>query len=458
MGKNYWFLQCYHKKSKKVSWIVNDPLFLPNNNGLRRRTYWSARAHKPRLLNVAAFIARRIAFNRQRSFSRFIIRLAISATVISVAAMLLTLAFTNGFQYAISQKVFNLWGHIRVQHFSPNNGILSEELPIEKNDTVLQTLRDNKDVRTVQAFATKGAIVRSSEGIEWLILKGVERGYDFNNLSGFLKSGRWIHFSDSGYSNEIVLSSYTANQLKAKIGDKVVIYFIQPGGTHRVRAMIVTGIFKTGIEDYDKVFAIGDLKLIQRLNNWKENQIGGYEIFVRDYRTVDTVNNLIFNQLPQAWSSRTIEETNSNIFDWLNLQNITIIIVLIIMIVVATLNLVTCLIILVLERTRMIGILKAIGTPNALIQRIFLYQGAIITLFGMVLGNAAGLLLCWLQERYGFITLPEDAYFISKAVVKLEWWHFLLVNAGTFLICFLVLMIPTLVVRRMQPARAIQFR
>jgi lipoprotein-releasing system permease protein len=384
--------------------------------------------------------------------------LAISATVISVAAMLLTLAFTNGFQYAISQKVFNFWGHIRVQHFSPNNGILSEELPIEKNDTVLHTLRDNKDVRTVQAFATKGAIVRSGEGIEWLILKGVERGYDFNNLSGFLKSGRWIHFSDSGYSNEIVLSSYTANQLKAKIGDKVVIYFIQPGGTHRVRAMIVTGIFKTGIEDYDKVFAIGDLKLIQRLNNWKENQIGGYEIFVRDYRTADTVNNLIFNQLPQAWSSRTIEETNSNIFDWLNLQNITIIIVLIIMIVVATLNLVTCLIILVLERTRMIGILKAIGTPNALIQRIFLYQGAIITLFGMILGNAAGLLLCWLQERYGFITLPEDAYFISKAVVKLEWWHFLLVNAGTFLICFLVLMIPTLVVRRMQPARAIQFR
>ena len=220
----------------------------------------------------------------------------------------------------------------------------------------------------------------------------------------------------------------------------------------------VSGIFKTGIEDYDKVIAIGDLKLIQRLNDWKENQIGGYEIFVKDYRIADTVNNLIFNQLPQAWSSRTIEETYPNIFDWLNLQNFTIVIVLIIMIVVATLNLVTCLIILVLERTRMIGILKAIGTSNLSIQKIFLYQGAIITLSGMALGNAAGLLLCWLQQRYGFITLPEDAYFISKAVVKLEWWHIVLVNTGTFLICFLVLMIPTLVVRRMQPARAIQFR
>ncbi|HEY4060922.1 MAG TPA: FtsX-like permease family protein [Puia sp.] len=409
-------------------------------------------------MNVAAFIAKRIAFNRQRSFSRFIIRLAITATVISVAAMLLTLAFTNGFQYAISQKVFNLWGHIRVQHFSPNHTAIAEELPIDKNDTVLRTLLGTKDVKTVQAFATRGAFVRSNEGIQGVMLKGVERGYDFGNLSGFLKSGRWIHFSDSGYSNEIVLSSYTANQLKIKPGDKIVIYFIQSDGPPRVRPMVVTGTFKTGIEDYDKLIAIGDLKLIQRLNNWNPDQIGGYEIFVNDYRKADTVSDLLYQQLPQAWTSRTIQEVSPNIFDWLNLQNITILIVLIIMIVVATLNLVTCLIILVLERTRMIGILKAIGTPDFSIQRIFLYQGAIITLFGMVIGNAAGLLICWLQQRYGFITLPEEAYFISKAVVKLEWWHIVLVNAGTFLICFLVLMIPTIVIRRMQPARAIGFR
>jgi lipoprotein-releasing system permease protein len=222
--------------------------------------------------------------------------------------------------------------------------------------------------------------------------------------------------------------------------------------------MIVSGLFKTGIEDYDKTIAIGDLRLIQRLNNWKDDEIGGYEIFTRDYRKADTVNSLIYPQLPQTWVSRTTEEIYPNIFDWLNLQNITIVIVLVIMIVVATLNLVTCLIILVLERTRMIGILKAIGTPDGVIQRMFLYQGGIITFFGLVLGNAFGLSICWLQARYGFITLPEDAYFISKAVVKLEWWHLVLVNCGTFLICFLVLMIPTLVIRKVQPARAIQFR
>lgn len=372
--------------------------------------------------------------------------------------MLLTLAFTNGFQYAISQKVFNLWGHLRVQHFAPNRAAIAEEAPMEKSDTVLQTLRNEHDIKTIQAFATKYAVVRSGEGIDYVQVKGVERDYDFGNLQDFLKSGHWPQFPDSGYSNQIALSEYTAGQLKIKVGDKVLIYFIQADGPPRVRPMIVSGLFKTGIEDYDKLIAIGDLRLIQRLNNWGPAQIGGYEIFTTDYRSAEAVNNRIYDRLPKDWGSNTTENIYPNIFDWLNLQNITIAIVLIIMIVVATLNLVTCLIILVLERTRMIGILKAIGTPNASIQTIFLYQGCIITLFGIALGNIFGLLICWLQQRYGFITLPEDAYFISKAVVRLEWWHFLLVNVGTFLICFLVLMIPTLVVRRIQPARAIQFR
>jgi lipoprotein-releasing system permease protein len=409
-------------------------------------------------LNTAAFIARRIAFNRERSFSRFIIRLAIAATVISVGAMILTLAFTNGFQYAISQKVFNLWGHLRVQHYSASRSSNSEEAPMSKNDTVLRALKNDPDVRTVQAFATKFAVVRSSEGVDEVQLKGVEKDYDFGNLQGFLRAGRWPRFPDSGYSNEVVLSQYTANELKLKVGDKMLIYFIQDTGSVRVRPMIVSGLFKTGIEDYDKLLAFCDLRLIQRLNNWTPDKIGGYEVFARDYRLADHVSARIYDQLPKDWGPRTTEETYTNIFDWLNLQNITIIIVLVIMIVVATLNLVTCLIILVLERTRMIGLLKAIGSPNVSIQRIFLYQGALITLFGLVLGNVFGLSVCWLQDRYGFITLPEDAYFISKAVVRLEWWHVPLVNIGTFIICFLVLMIPTLVVRRMQPARAIQFR
>jgi lipoprotein-releasing system permease protein len=411
-------------------------------------------------LNISSFIARRIAFNRQQSFSRFIIRLAVAATTISVAAMLLTLAFTNGFQYAISHKIFSFWGDIRVQHYEGNKASIAEESPIFKNDTVLRVLKANKEIQTIQAFATKYAILKGSEGIEGILLKGVEKDYDFNNLSSFLKSGTWLQFPDSGYSNQINLSSYAANQLKLKVGDKFIIYFIQPDGSARARPMKLAGIFKTGIEDYDKQVAIGDLRLIQRLNNWSENEIGGYEVVVQDYRTMDSVNNMIFRQLPNTWNSRTIKELPqaAGIFDWLNLQNTTIGIVLTIMIIVAILNLVTCLIILLLERINMIGILKAMGGRNSAIQQIFLYHGIIITISGMALGNILCLLISWLQEKYGFITLPEDAYLISKAVIKLEPWHFVLVNAGTLLICFLVLMIPTLIIRKIQPVKAIQFR
>ncbi|HLZ86810.1 MAG TPA: ABC transporter permease, partial [Puia sp.] len=260
-------------------------------------------------MNVPAFIARRVAFNREKSFSRFIIRLAIAATVISVAAMLLTLAFTNGFQYAISRKVFNLWGHLRVQHFSPNRGLIPEESPMAKNDTVLRVLRSDPDIRTIQAFATKYAVVRSGEGIDYVQVKGVEKAYDFNNLHDFLKAGRWPHFPDSGYSNEIVLSEYTAGQLRIRVGDKVVIYFIRSDGPPRVRPMIVSGLFKTGIEDYDKLLAIADLRLIQRLNNWTPEQIGGYEIFTKDYREAESVNSRIYDQLPKDWGSTTTQES-----------------------------------------------------------------------------------------------------------------------------------------------------
>ncbi|MES1221075.1 MAG: FtsX-like permease family protein [Bacteroidota bacterium] len=409
-------------------------------------------------MNVSAFIAGRIAMNRQQSFSRFIIRLAIAATIISVGAMILTVAFTNGFQYAISRKVYSFWGHIRVQRYEPDKVAIAEETPIEVNDTVLSLLHSNKNIKSIQPFGTKNAIIKGPESIEGVLLKGVEKKYDFNALNSFLKEGRWIRFSDTGYSNEINLSAYTAKQLKLKTNDKIFVYFIQPDGSRRVRQMVIAGIFKTGIEDYDKLIAICDLALIQRLNNWNKNEIGGYEIFVNNTEMIDSVNNEMLRELPQEWNSRTIMDVYQNIFDWLNLQDKTVAIVIIIMAIVAILNLITCLLILALERTRMVGILKAIGAGDVTVQKIFLYHGGIITVSGIIFGNIFGLLVCWLQQRYGFITLPEDSYFISKAIVKLEWWHVALINAGTFIICFLTLIIPTFIIRKLQPVKAIQFR
>jgi lipoprotein-releasing system permease protein len=409
-------------------------------------------------LNIAAFIARRIAFNQQKSFSRFVIRLSIGATVISVTVMILTLTFASGFQQVISHKVFSFWGHIRIQSYYAARVAIAEEAPIHRSDSVTGLKEINKNIRNVQAFATKNAILKTAETIEGVLFKGVEKDYDFKNLKQFLQEGRWIQYPDSGYSNEINLSAYTANQLNLKVNDQVLIYFIQPNAPPRPRKLTVAGIFKTGIEEYDKLIAIGDLKLIQRLNDWQPDQVGGYEIFLHDLDRMNDVNSDIVPYLPIGLQSNTIKDIYPNIFDWLNLQNRTIWIVLAIMIVIATLNLITCLLILVLERIRMIGVLKALGARNFTVQRIFLVHGIIITVMGLLLGNSLGLLVSWLQQRYGFISLPEDAYYIPQVAVNIVWWQIAAVNIGTFVVCFLILLIPTIIFKKVQPVKAIQFR
>jgi len=373
--------------------------------------------------------------------------------------MIVTLAFAGGFQKTISEKVFSFWGHIRIHNFEAQRVSIAEETPIIRNDSITNLLKNIPEIKTIQAYATKNAILKTSENIEGVLFKGVESNYNFKNIDKFLIKGRWIRFSDSAYSNEINLSESMASQLKLDVNDQLLIYFIQSGGASpRPRKLTIAGIYKTGIEEYDKLIAIGDLKLIQRLNNWGEDEVGGYEVFLKDFKEMDRVSEEIMYRIPIDFKSSTIREIFPNIFDWLYLQNKTIGIVLIIMVVIATLNLVTCLLILVLERTRMVGILKAIGAQNITIQKIFLYHGALISVAGLIGGNLLGLLVCWLQQKYGFITLPEDAYYISKAAVDLVWWHVLLVNIFTFIVCFLVLLIPTLIVKRIQPVRAIQFR
>jgi lipoprotein-releasing system permease protein len=409
-------------------------------------------------LNLSRFIARRIAFNSQHSFSRFIIRLAIAATAIGVMAMILTIAFAKGFQHAIADKMYGFSGHIRVQHFDTEKTENDSVAPATVNDTVLSALKNDPDVKYFYAYANKDAILKGPESFEGLKLKGIEPVFSFNHLQEFLKSGRWIHFPDSGYSNEINLSTYTANQLNLKAGDKLYAYFIQPDGTKRVRPMVVAGTFKTGIEYYDRVNALVDIRLVRRLNNWGPGEISGYEVFIKDYSMADSISNRIFEKLPRKWNSQSIREIYGNIFDWLNLQDTTILIVIVIMILVAILNLVTCLIILLLERTHMIGILKSMGSRDEGIQKIFLYHGALITFGGIVLGNLFGLLFYWLQNKYGIITLPEDSYYISTAVVYITWQQVCLVNLGTFVICFAVLLIPSFfIIRRLSPVKAIAF-
>lgn len=410
-------------------------------------------------MRVAGFIANRIAFNQQRSFSRFIIRLSIAATIISVAVMIITLAFVNGFQEQVSQKVFSFLGHLRIQEKQPFKALIAEETPIEKNDTLVDAVRHYNEVQSIHPFATKYATLKTREDIEGVLLKGVDSTYDFSHFRQFMMSGQPIRFNDSSYSREIMISAYTAKQLKLSVNDRVLIYFIRPDGTYRPDRLTVAGIFKTGIEEYDRTFAIGDMKLIQRLNDWSSSQVGGYEIFLKDYNKMDTIATDIYNMeiFPLTWDTQTARDMSPNIFDWLYIQNKNRNVLLGLMISVALINLITCLIILVLERVRMIGLLKALGATNWTVQQIFLRHSLFITITGIALGTAFALGFLYLQQATGFIKLEEEAYYLSRAAVKIIWWQVAAVCIGTLLICFLVLMIPTILVRKIQPVKAIRF-
>jgi lipoprotein-releasing system permease protein len=411
-------------------------------------------------LKVAGFIANRIAFNQQKSFSRFIIRLSMGATIISVAVMIITLSLANGFQETVSQKVFSFWGHIRVQEKQPDKAVIAEETPIIKNDTVATAIREQPMVQSIHPFATKYAILKTKDEIEGVLLKGFDSTYDFGHLQRFIREGRPIKFNDSSYSREIMISAFTASQLKLKLHDRILIYFIRADGSIRPDKLTITGIYKSGIEEYDKTFAIGDIKLIQRLNDWQPDEVGGYEIFLHDYKNIDKAVNDIYDldAFPFTWNTVSVKNISPNIFDWLNMQDTTRNLLIGIMIVVAIINLVTCLIILVLERTRMIGILKALGATDWTVQKIFLRHGALITITGIIIGAAAGLGLLYLQQATGFLKLKEEAYYMSTAAVKIVWWQIAAICAGTLIVCSLIMMIPSILVRKVRPVRAIHFR
>lgn len=409
-------------------------------------------------MRLSFFIARRLALTRQKAFSGFIIRLAMAATALSVAVMIVALSFANGFQQVITQKVFSFWGHIRVQQsLQPGHGI-TEEIPINRDPEVEKKLLANSSISSVEPYAGKSAILMSDAGIESVLLKGIDSSFRTDRVKGFLSEGKMFSFPGEGYSKNIVLSKRMADRLMLQTGDSLLVFFFREDGTRSARRLSVSGIYHTGIDEYDRNIALCDINLIRRLNNWEQGRIAAYEVFLKDPRQTPAVSRRIYEELPQGWYSKGIDEIFPNIFDWLGLQEQIRNILLAITMAVAIANLITCLIILVLERTRMTGLLKALGTPDKDIREIFLFNTAYIAGAGILIGIVFGLLICWLQEKTGFIQLNEEAYFMKTARAYVIWWQVLAIAIISFLICMISLVIPSYLIRKINVIKAIQFR
>jgi lipoprotein-releasing system permease protein len=411
-------------------------------------------------LGLSYHIAKRIAFNKQQSFSRFIIRLSVAATAVSITAMIITLAFVNGFQEKVADKIFGFWGHIRVQKYETGKSLISEELPLTKNSFIEKIISETPTVTSYNSFATKSAVLESQNDIEGVLIKGIEKNENHTALKQFLVAGRWIQFTDSLYSKETLVSDAVAKQLQIKINDTIKVHFVAANSDAQktYRKLVVVGFYHTGIDEYDKLFMIADINLIRRINNWEPNQIGGYEVFIHQYQNLDAISSALSNALPSEWMSKSIKEVYPNIFDWLDIQDVNRNVVFIVMGIVALINLMTCLLILMLERTNMIGLLKSMGATNWTIQKIFIVYASFITLAGVGFGLVIGLGICFLQQATGFITLDEASYYISVAPVKIIGWQVAAVCAGTTIVCFVSLFLPTLLIPKISPVKAIEFK
>jgi lipoprotein-releasing system permease protein len=384
--------------------------------------------------------------------------MAIVATALSVATMVLSLAFISGFKQEIRSKLFSFWGHVHVIPYSPNASNLISPEPIIADWQLQQNIEKIPHVTDVTPFAIRPAIVNANHYMEGIQLKGISSKYKLP--ASIRLKGSWMDFSDTAYAKSIVLSQTTGSRLNVKPGDDLVLYFLQPGASFpRVRKLKVAGLFHTGMEEVDKDFAICDIRLLQRINGWQPSNINGYQVTLDDPLLSDTISMQIFQQyLEPPLTTNTMSQIFPNVFDWLQLLDMNARTLLIIMSLVAIINLAVALLILIVEQAKMVGLLKAQGMRLWPMMQIFVYHSVLIATIGVLLGNAIALGICWLQQTTGFLTLPEANYYMETVKVSLEWWHVVLIDVVTLVLCILCMCLPALYIRRIHPARVLQFK
>jgi lipoprotein-releasing system permease protein len=413
-------------------------------------------------LKAENFIANRLISPKEgkSSLSRPFIRIATIAIALSLAVMIISVAILTGFKNEIAEKTIGFGSHIQILNFDRN--LSFETVPISSNQDFLPEIEKIKGIRHIQVFAVKPGIIKTDTDIQGIVLKGVGLDFDWSFFQKTLKDGNILSLNDSTTSNGAIISRTTASLLRLKVGDTFDMFFVQE--PPRVRRFTVEGIFDSQMSEFDRLFVLCDLRHIQRLNGWEADQITGFEILIDNFNNIESItweveDIVAFNFLSDGSRLRvqSIVEKYPQIFDWLGLQDLNVIILLVLMLAVAGINMISGLLIIILERTSMIGILKALGAENRFIQKIFIIQSGHIIIRGLIWGNLIGLSIAFAQFHFGIIKLDEASYYLSTVPINLDIIHILMLNLGTFLVTISMLLIPSLVVSHISPDKTIKF-
>ena len=410
-------------------------------------------------MNFEFFIAKRLISTQsyKSSVSAPIIKIGVLAIAISTIVMLFAVAISVGLQQKIRDKAVAFNGHITISNFDTN---LSEgaQAPIKKTQLFYPEFKEVAGITHVQAVAQKFGIIRTETDFEGLFLKGVGIDYNWQYFKEFLIQGTLPNYSES-YSDEVLISEHLAKRLLFKLGDTFQMYFLKSDSSSppSIRKFKIVGIFNSGFEELDQTFLIGDLNHVQRLNRWSKDQVGQFEVFIQDYEDLEAKGLEVYAETPSTLNAQTVKQKYPVIFDWIAIFDKNTYGIIAMMILVGVINMITALLVLILERTQMIGILKALGSRSWSIQKVFIYTASYLAITGLILGNGIGLLLLFIQKYLSPITLNPSVYYVSKAPVDINLWTILCLNLLTFTICVLVLIIPSYLIAKIAPLKAIKF-
>ena len=410
-------------------------------------------------MNYEYFLAKRIIGNKsyKSSVSAPIIKIGIAAIAISIIVMLIAIATGIGLEHKIRDKAVAFNGHITISNFD-SNASEGAQVPISINQDFYPEFTAVEGVSHIQAVANKFGIIRTNTDFEGLFLKGVGTDYDWRYFKEFLIEGRLPTYTKK-YSSEVLISKYLANRLKFAVGDSFQMYFMKsdPSQPPSIMKFTVVGIFNSGFEELDKTYVIGDINHVQRLNRWKKDQIGNFEVFIANYNDLDRLGDAVYAQTPSTLDAMTVKQKYATIFEWIPIFTTNIYGIIGIMIFVGAINMITALLVLILERTKMIGILKALGSSNWSIRKVFLYNASYLIGCGLFWGNLIGIGILLLQKQFEFIKLDPSVYYVTVAPVYLDWTYVVLLNLMTFILCVLMLLIPSFLISKIVPVKAIKF-